>query len=397
MSNIIEFPIGRNYANYWTVPDGIRELYANMLDYAKMNPNAVEFHYDSITKCLHIANAVDEPMAVNALVLGNSNKEVDEIGQFGEGMKMAYLALVREGRKVTTINVDEVWTPSFQQSEQFGVETLCVEIKPNDGIQKLEVRHIIEVTEEEVRTFMENTVTFHRFVHGTEPYKIETSKGTVLLGATMNGHIYVGGLLVTRTSSMTGIGLDIKPEFAKLGRDRKSIDNQDENLVYEIIGEALLEAPDEMRAALSQNTELRRDIMATVGFKNEAPEGADDDTVRRFIAMRRLRDTMIKPMIEDIEAKLANGAKYIVTEYLDKNCIEAVGADLFIRVPYGMAQQMREHFGLQKPIDALSDWFTNPYVMYKKLMEDETLSDKERLARLGELSSTWDAMRPWNV
>ena len=114
-------------------------------------------------------------------------------------------------------------------------------------------------------------------------------------------------------------------------------------------------------------------------------------------AMRRLRDTMIKPMIEDIEAKLANGAKYIVTEYLDKNCIDAVGADLFIRVPYGMAQQMREHFGLQKPIDALSDWFTNPYVMYKKLMEDETLSDKERLARLGELSSTWDAMRPWNV
>ena len=59
MSNIIEFPIGRNYANYWTVPDGIRELYANMLDYAKMNPHAVEFHYDSITKCLHIANAVD--------------------------------------------------------------------------------------------------------------------------------------------------------------------------------------------------------------------------------------------------------------------------------------------------------------------------------------------------
>lgn len=396
MSNIIEFPIGRNYASYWTVVDGIRELYANMLDYAKMNPNAIEFHYDSIAGRLHLANIVEEPMAIHALVLGNSNKASDEIGRFGEGMKMAYLALLREGREVKTFNVNEVWAPEFRESEQFGVETLCVEISESSH-KKMEVRHVIEVTEEEVRQFMEDTITFHKYVHGVDPFKIETEKGTVLLGATMNGHIYVGGLLVTRNNTMTGIGIDVHPQYAKLGRDRKSIDTQDETLVYEILGDAIKESPAEMLAALRDNYELRGDIISVVGLSTDEVTDTDDDTVKHILSMRRLRDSMMEPLLADIEKKLANGAKYIVSNYVNTNCMKAVGQELFITVPYGMSTALRNKYGLPSPLDDLRLWFTHPAKAVEEVMADESTTTEQKVELIGKLATTWSAQQPWNL
>ena len=394
--DIIEFPIGRGYASYWTVSDAIRELYANMLDKTGMNPTGINFHYDSLTGRLHISNSVEERMPIDALVLGNSNKASTDIGRFGEGMKMAYLALLREGREIITVNVDQVWLPSFRKSEKFGVETLCVEIQEKNGAFQHEVHHVLEVSPEEVRDFMETTLTFHRYVHGTDPYEIQTSKGRVLLGSTMNGHIYVGGLLVTR-ADMYGIGLDIQPEFAKLGRDRKSIDNEDETLVHSILAEALENDPEAMQPALGKNNQLRREIIASVGLADrEIPEDALEDVVASILARRRLRDALMAPVIENIKKRMEEGARYVVSEDMPSAIIDGFGAKHFIKVPSGLQTQIRAkmelpHFATEHP-----EWFMSCGEAMDAIMAKDC-SMETKLEELRKLAESWRPMSTYYV
>ena len=54
-----EYPIAPGYADYWTIPDAIRELYANALDKVGLDPSKVGFHYDDATNTLTIENSAE--------------------------------------------------------------------------------------------------------------------------------------------------------------------------------------------------------------------------------------------------------------------------------------------------------------------------------------------------
>lgn len=220
--NRIELTMTENYADYWGVPQGIRELYANAMDKVGGDHSQITVHYEPETSTLTIENASEEKMPLNALVLGESNKDDDAIGRFGEGMKLAYAVLLREHRRVKTVNVTETWTPAVEYSEVFDSNVVAVtitELEEPVGV----VRHEIECTPDEVRSFMENCSHYHQYVYGVEAERVPTSYGDVLIGSHTSGNIYVGGMYVC-DSMYHSIGFDIKPEFARLTRDRNSIE-----------------------------------------------------------------------------------------------------------------------------------------------------------------------------
>lgn len=237
----IELSMTTSYADYWSVPNAIRELYANALDGVKGDASQVNVHYDEDSRMLYISNPAEATMKVSALVLGASEKSDDEIGRFGEGMKLAYAVLLREGRKVTTRNCTEIWTPTVRNSEQFSGEVVCVDITTQANYDKWGnvVEHCIECEPWEVREFMEECVHFHEYCFGAKPREIKVEEGAILIGGHVTGNIYVGGMRVGRIPSRV-YGINIKPAFAKLGRDRSSIDGDTEELVYRMVGKAMV-------------------------------------------------------------------------------------------------------------------------------------------------------------
>mmetsp|Transcript_46800 Transcript_46800/g.123250 ORF Transcript_46800/g.123250 Transcript_46800/m.123250 type:complete len:294 (+) Transcript_46800:51-932(+) len=70
-----------------------------------------------------------------ALLLGTSRKAhaAESIGQFGEGMKVGALALLREGRAVQMQTRDEQWAWARREDPAFGVRVLTVEVRPRDA------------------------------------------------------------------------------------------------------------------------------------------------------------------------------------------------------------------------------------------------------------------------
>lgn len=257
-----EFPIAPEYADYWTAPDAIRELYANALDRCGMDPDKVAFHYDEIKGELRIGNKVESKMTTRALVLGASDKSADEIGRFGEGMKMAYLTLLRLGRKVTTENVDELWVPKFDHSETYEGQVLVLDVEELMTPHNHSVTHTLQVTRDELIDFMQTCLTFAKYAHGAEPRRFAVKEGEILLGSISAGRVYVGGMLVAALSEgeQAGIGVNISPMYAKLGRDRKSIDDEDEALVWEMLARATKEHP-EVKTIAMQDDRISMELL----------------------------------------------------------------------------------------------------------------------------------------
>lgn len=91
----INYPISGRYCASWTVPMALREIIANMLD--------TESEY----RCKYSKGWAEfedrgPGFEMNCLALGEGDDKDDEqIGQFGEGMKLAMLTCVREGAQAT--------------------------------------------------------------------------------------------------------------------------------------------------------------------------------------------------------------------------------------------------------------------------------------------------------
>jgi hypothetical protein len=62
--------------------------------------------------------------------LGFSSKTNQEhlVGQFGEGLKVGILAMIREGKQVTMETGSELWTFGLFMDENFAEEVLGVSI-----------------------------------------------------------------------------------------------------------------------------------------------------------------------------------------------------------------------------------------------------------------------------
>lgn len=239
-----ELSIATNYVPNWTVVDAVRELFQNAIDQETTLPdNKMFFNYttdlvpgtyeldatpDTVPGSLRIGNK-SSILQAKSLLLGGTTKANDPntIGQFGEGYKIACLVLLREGKQVTFYNYGarEVWIPKFVQSRKYGEKILVFDVDkkfiwytvPNNNLT-IEIEGI---TVEEYKQIVESNLHLQGDIDAWE-----TPKGRILPADDFAHKVYVNGLYVCDHEPYA-YGYDFKPQYLKLGRDRKLVNTFD--------------------------------------------------------------------------------------------------------------------------------------------------------------------------
>ena len=101
-----ELTISSSYVPNWTIFNAIRELVQNALDQEFVDANnTMNMQYDE-DKCELTISNKNSSLTTNTLLFGSTSKANDEnqIGQFGEGYKIATMVLLREGKNITFYN-----------------------------------------------------------------------------------------------------------------------------------------------------------------------------------------------------------------------------------------------------------------------------------------------------
>lgn len=246
----LELTIKTDYLPSWGVWEGIRELVQNGRD-AEVLLKA-RLTVDQKGNALRIEND-GCTLPHEALLLGYSTKSgnPDAIGQYGEGLKLGILALVRAGLPVKIRSGSEVWVPTIEQSEKFKAKVLTFDIT---GGRKLENRVRIEVEGISAEIWAEAKWKF-RFLAANRPEDIPTAHGTLLSRPEDKGKVFVKGIYASTDPNLS-FGYDFKD--ATLDRDRRMVDTFDFRFkAREILAEAITKMPSEMPrfiSALEQNT-----------------------------------------------------------------------------------------------------------------------------------------------
>ena len=113
--NTLAYPISPDYVKSWTPVRALCELIANALD---EDPNARVSWAGGVLTIADDGPGIPE----EGLVLGHSTKTADQIGQFGEGKKLAALVLARspEVGQVRCETVGYGFTPSVERRHLLG-------------------------------------------------------------------------------------------------------------------------------------------------------------------------------------------------------------------------------------------------------------------------------------
>lgn len=216
-----ELPLARGYVAHWGFIEAVRELLQNALD------SDSPFRCTYMGGCLRIVSR-NSRLSADTLLLGTTTKAEDDtkIGSFGEGYKIALLVLTRESRRVTVYNGSKIWTPKFENSSTFDTEVLCIHETKRPGAWDDELIFSIDgVTESEWSVVKKSCL--HLWDDDEFGEVIETSMGRIL--CEHPGELYVNGLYVCDTQ--LDFSYDIKPQFMKLERDRKTVSDWDLKLV----------------------------------------------------------------------------------------------------------------------------------------------------------------------
>lgn len=211
----IDLGISKQYVSSWSVEDAIRELTQNCID---GGDHKITYENDSLTLINH-----NKSLSMEALALGYSNKINDpkQIGQFGEGLKLAALVLTRENIVFSFFTGRYHWDFTIEQSETFGVETLHCSVTQDDSQSD-----IIEITIHHLSDYVDNLMMenlhIREAITGVDIPKISTTYGSILTDKTFAGRIYVEGLFIQEENDLDH-GFDFDSSCVKLDRDRKAI------------------------------------------------------------------------------------------------------------------------------------------------------------------------------
>lgn len=280
---VLEITLTPDYVDSWGVWEGVREMVQNAKDGEVEHGAKMSVHMtDSGTLVIENAGVT---IPRESLLIGFSSKRNNEdtMGQFGEGLKLGTLALVRGGYAVRIRNGDEVWRPEIRRSEKFNSDVLAFRIHKarGKGIDGLRVE--IEGIGKDSWDKLSRMFTF---LHKPKK-KVETLSGDLLLDEEFRGMVFVKGIFVERDPKFR-YGYDLKR--ALIDRDRRMVSRVD--LRWEtarIWNEAVAKSPKLIERALNllqvgaeevENwgwlSNMRSDTVDAVadGFKKEHGENA---------------------------------------------------------------------------------------------------------------------------
>ena len=277
----INLNLTENYAPSWKTWEGMRELVQNwhdgILEVAQDNgcsisdghlvfkkyedSDTIVYHAIprnrgidlneplSITGSLLYQKSLERVIFINSrtklhrkiLLMGYSKKlkSSNIIGQFGEGLKVGALALVRQGRAVSMVTSSDWWEFELVQDSIYGETVLSVDVRmrneaTSDGIICLNNSRFLN----NLPSLSDSTGTFtivskisqdewisfcKKFLFLEVPEeRIETELGTLLLGSEHKGQLYVKGVWVSdllKDGLMTGVNF----HNLRMDRDRRAV------------------------------------------------------------------------------------------------------------------------------------------------------------------------------
>lgn len=215
MGKFLELSLTTGYVPNWGKWEVLREFIQNALDSddagypaeIRRNPNG--------TVVISNKGAL---LTRNTLLLGATSKaDGGSRGKFGEGYKLAMLVACRmakmEGKTDPPIRIktgNEIWRPHLRMSENFGGETLQIEINPAAGDNSLTV--YVSDVEDETWKQVEN-----RVLNLKSSMSIPCPQGEILVSPDRRGQIFARGLWVCSYENAS-FGYNLKD--IQLDRDR---------------------------------------------------------------------------------------------------------------------------------------------------------------------------------
>jgi hypothetical protein len=223
MARRIELTIDTSFVSDWTTKEGLREMLQNGLD--------AQDEYGALLRVdwtpgyggtVRISNE-GSTIPLEALLLGHTTKrDRDELrGQYGEGLKLGTLALLRGGHKVVIRNGSDVWRPALEQSKTFDAEVVAFYIESG---RKAVERVSVEVQGVDKDTWTGLSTHFRFLTEEPEDSVVQTHAGTLLLSPEQKGRIFIKGILV-ETDPEYRYGYDLRN--ANVDRDRKMVNRWD--------------------------------------------------------------------------------------------------------------------------------------------------------------------------
>ena len=211
-----ELTISSDYVRHWGVWEGVREFFQNAIDEQNSNPDhkmSWEYEDERLT-----ITSYDCKLSINSLLLGNTSKsDGRSIGQFGEGYKVAIVVLLREGKKITIHNGDELWNVRFVNSRRFRDQVPVIETSKFGVTGSDLVIEIEGITEDEWEEIVSKILYIREEVSSLN--KIETEYGDLLSDKSERGNIYVEGIFIVNKEDLK-YGYNFRSDSITLNRDR---------------------------------------------------------------------------------------------------------------------------------------------------------------------------------
>lgn len=223
-----ELSISTGYVKNWGIVEAVRELYQNALDNEIENPeNKMGSVYNKDIQELRISNKTSS-LEKDSLLLGTSTKAGNNrtIGQHGEGYKIAFMVLLRNGKTVTVYNYGkkEVWKASLMKSRRYNnqeIPVITVEKHVWTKVPDNDLTIVVGgITEDEYVLIKNSNLNLRDYVRCLD----FPDRGRILLDESEKGNIYVKGLFVANKRDFE-YGYDLDPSRITLDRDRRILDS----------------------------------------------------------------------------------------------------------------------------------------------------------------------------
>jgi hypothetical protein len=241
----LDLSIATGYVPNWGVWEGLRELVQNAADADDLGYPATYRHVQTAQGgALRIIND-GVVLKRESILLGATTKDgrEDQRGKFGEGFKLAWLALCRKGIKVRFRTGDEQWTPRIEQSDVYGTEVLKVDISPIQYRNQTQVD--VFGVDDEAWDMVRGKCLF--LSKPKDKDVIVVDKDQILRSPDHAGLLFVRGIFVSKLPGKYFYGYDLAD--CGIDRDRRIADPWD--LKYSIartlssaVGRQLLAAED---------------------------------------------------------------------------------------------------------------------------------------------------------
>ena len=337
-----------SYVQHWSWWQGARELFQNAID---AGDHDILFLHNSI-----IITSRGGKIPVNSLLLGKSTKADDDskIGKYGEGMKLGFLVLLREGADITMHNGKDTWKPALKYDETFQEQVLTVSIDEDANM----------ALDDDIVTITVGNIPFEAIQQIKANFAPQLKKEIVVENYRGKAYrkdregtacrLYINGLFVTEVQGKFKFDYDFRPEAFVLDRDRDSASP------FEVKYEAarLLAGSDDVLLLAQLACENYDDLKEFAGRFNNYRRGKsssyyDEDEGKEYTLQEKAADLFLEKNGSDafpINSEWSDEKKRLVSKLaIQKGFVP-------VTVNQVLAQMLEEQFDIDEEIEHMLDF-----------------------------------------